>query len=78
MSGDLLKPDGTGGEREQFLPDLLQSLRLEERWKRQQNESQIGGDERRNGKLVGAADTSKECAEWHRLQRKNLSILACC
>ena len=29
----------------------------------------------RNGRLVGAAETSKERAEWRRLQRKNLNIL---
>ena len=28
----------------------------------------------KNGRLVGAAETSKERAEWRRLQRKNLSI----
>ena len=28
-----------------------------------------------NGRLVGAAETSKKRAEWHRLQQKNLSIL---
>ena len=39
-----------------------------------QNESQIGGEEKRNGKLVGAAKTSKERAEWRRLQPKNLKI----
>ena len=39
-----------------------------------QNESQII-EETRNGTLVGAAETSKERAEWRRLQRKNLSIL---
>ena len=44
------------------------------RW-RGQNESQIVGEEKRNGRLVGAAETSKERAEWYRLQRKNLSIL---
>ena len=33
------------------------------------------GEEKRNGRLVGAAETSKELAEWPRLQRKNLSIL---
>ena len=32
-------------------------------------------DRRRSSRLVGAAETSKERAEWHRLQRKNLSIL---
>ena len=29
----------------------------------------------KNGRLVGAAETSKERAEWRRLQQKNLSIL---
>ena len=49
---------------------------MEERtgW-RGQNESQTGGEEKRNGRLVGAAETSKERAEWRRLQLKNLSIL---
>ena len=35
----------------------------------------IVGEEKRNGKLVGATETSKERAEWRRLQRKNLNIL---
>ena len=50
--------------------------KLEERtgW-RGQNESQIVGEEKRNGRLVGAAETSKECAKWRRLQRKNLFTL---
>ena len=49
---------------------------MEERTEsRGQNESQIVGEEKRNGRLVGAAETSKERAEWRRLQRKNLSIL---
>ena len=49
---------------------------MEERTRRRgQNESHIGGEEKRNGRLVGAAETSKERAEWRRLQRKNLSIL---
>ena len=49
---------------------------MEERtgW-RGQNESQIGGEEKRNGRLVGAAKTSKERAEWRRLQQKNLNKL---
>ena len=49
---------------------------MEERtgW-RGQNESQIVGEEKRNGRLVGATETSKERAEWRRLQRKNLNIL---
>ena len=42
---------------------------------RGQNESQTEGEEKRNGRLVGAAKTSKEHAEWRRLQQKNLSIL---
>ena len=41
-----------------------------------QNESQIVGEEKRNGRLYGAAETSKERAEWRRLQRKNLNILS--
>ena len=40
-----------------------------------QNESQTGGEEKKNGTLVGAAETSKERAEWRRLERKNLNIL---
>ena len=49
---------------------------MEERtgW-RGQNESQIVGEKKKNGRLVGAAETSKERAEWRRLQRKNLSLL---
>ena len=42
--------------------------------RRGQNESQTG-EEKRNGRLVGAAETSKKRAEWRRPQRKNLSIL---
>ena len=30
----------------------------------------------RNGRLVGVAETSKERAEWHRLQQNNISILS--
>ena len=46
---------------------------MEERtgWRRQ-NESQIEGEEKRNGRYVGAAETSKKRAEWHRLQREKL------
>ena len=40
-----------------------------------QNESEIVGEKKKNGRLVGAAETSKECAEWCRLQQKNLNIL---
>ena len=39
-----------------------------------QSESQIE-EEKRSGRLVGAAETSKEHAEWRRLQWKNLNIL---
>ena len=39
-----------------------------------QNESQIG-EEKRNGRIDGAAETSKELAQWCRLQRKNMNIM---
>ena len=42
---------------------------------RGQSESQIVGEEKRNGRVVGAVEISKELAECRRLQRKNLSIL---
>ena len=49
---------------------------MEERTgRRGQNESQIVGEEKKNGRLVGAVETSKERAEWRRLQRKNLNKL---
>ena len=32
-------------------------------------------EEKRNGRLVGAAETSKKLAEWRRLQRKTWNIL---
>ena len=41
---------------------------------RKQNESQII-EEKKNGRLVGATETSKERAERRRLQQKNLNIL---
>ena len=40
-----------------------------------QSESQIEGEEKRNGRLAGAAETSKELAQWRRLQQKKLSIM---
>ena len=40
-----------------------------------QNESEIIAGQKRNCRLVGAAETSKERAEWRRLQRRNLNIL---
>ena len=40
-----------------------------------QNESQTEEEEKKNGRLYGVAETSKERAEWRRLQRKNLNIL---
>ena len=50
--------------------------KMEERtgW-REQNESQIEEEEKRNGRLVDAVETSKESPEWCRLQQKNLGIL---
>ena len=49
---------------------------MEERtgW-RGQSESQIIGEEKKNGRLYGVAETSKERAEWRRLQRKNWNKL---
>ena len=49
---------------------------MEERtgW-REQNKSQTGGEEKKNGRLYGAAETSKERAEWCKLQQKNLNKL---
>ena len=49
---------------------------MEERtgW-RGQNEGQTGGEEKRNGRHYCVAETSKERAEWRRLQRKNWNIL---
>ena len=49
---------------------------MEERtgW-RGQNESQTGEEEKKNGRLYGVAETSKERAEWPRLQRKNWNKL---
>ena len=35
---------------------------------RGQSESPIGGEKIKSGTLVGAAETSKELAEWRRLQ----------
>ena len=32
------------------------------------------GEEKKNGRLVGVAETSKKLAEWRQLQRKKLSI----
>ena len=42
---------------------------------RGQSDSQIKREEKRSGRLVGAAVTSKVLAKWRRLQRKNLSKL---
>ena len=42
---------------------------------RGQSESQIGEEEKKNGRLVAAAETSKKHAEWRRFQQKNLNIL---
>ena len=35
-----------------------------------------GGEKKRSDRLVGDAETSKELAEWRRLQGKNLNILS--
>ena len=51
---------------------------FEIRAKMEEERTERESDRRRkkkNGRLVGAAETSKEHAEWRRLQRKNLSIL---
>ena len=74
MSGNLAHPDRTERERRLFLPDLPEILRKKERWRGGQNESQMR-EEKRSGRLVSAAETSKELAEWCRLQQKNLSML---
>ena len=42
---------------------------------RGQNKNQTGEEEKKNGRHVGAAETSKEHAEWCRLQQKNLNKL---
>ena len=49
---------------------------MEERteW-RGQNKIQIRGEEKRSGRLVGAAETSEEPTEWRILQQKNLNKL---
>ena len=39
-----------------------------------QNESQIGGEEKRNGRRLGAAETSKAC-RMAQASAENLSIL---
>ena len=59
-----------------FATEFEIRAKMEERtgW-RGQNESQKEGEEKKNGRLVGAAETSKERAGWRRLQRKNLNIL---
>ena len=64
MSGDSLEPDKTGGKRKQFLPKIKVKEKMEKRigW-RGQSESRIGGEDKRNGRLVGAAETSEKLAE---------------
>ena len=79
MSGDPLQP--IIAEREKAVP-VRSAIEFEVKGKmekrtgrREQNESQIGGKEKRSGRIVGTAETSKEHAEWRRLQRKNLNML---
>ena len=44
-----------------------------ERWRRQGGEDKARViEEKRSGRLVDAAETSKELAKWRRLQRKKL------
>ena len=81
MSGDPLWSDIIGGERRQFLPDFATDFEMKGKMEKRigwrgQNESQIVGEEKRNGRLYGVAETSKERAEWRRFQQKNLSILS--
>ena len=40
-----------------------------------QNESHIRDEEKRRGRLIGAAKTSKKLAEGRKIQRKNLNML---
>ena len=42
-------------------------------WRRQ-NKNQMVEEEKRSGRLVDAAETSKERAEWRKFQRKNLRL----
>ena len=67
--------DGTGGERIQILPERLRSKKRPRRGQGGENRARVRGKEKKSGRLVGAAETSKELAEWRRLQEKCLSIL---
>ena len=60
-------------ERRQFLPDLPKSLRQKKDGG--ENRATVGEEEKKSGKLIGVTKTSKELAEWRRLQPKNLNIL---
>ena len=65
-------------ERETVPARSAREMREKGKWRtgwRGQNESQIEGEEKKSGRLVGAAETSKEHAEWRRLQQRNLNIL---
>ena len=42
---------------------------------RGQDENQIEGKEKRSGRLVGAAETTKKLTEWRWFQQRNLNIL---
>ena len=64
----------TGGKRRQFLPDPSEFVVKERRRRGQGGESQRV-EEKRNGRLVGAAEISGQLSEWRKLQRKNLNIL---
>ena len=60
------------GERRQFLPDLPE---IEVKGKMLEETRWWGSERKRSGRLVGAADTKKERAEWRGHQQKNLNIL---
>ena len=45
--------------------------------KRGQSENHIRGKEKKNDRLDGAAETSKERAEWRRLRQRNFNNWAC-
>ena len=75
-----IRDDDTKEKRRQFLPNLPKYFRQEETCKRQGGEdrARVREGKKRNRRLVGAANksvTSKELAEWCRLQQKNLNLL---
>ena len=66
MSGDPLQPDNIVGERWRFLSDLLERFKLKEGRRRRQDgedKARVREEEKRSGRLVGAAETSGELAK---------------